>query len=136
MRHLFSHVDIGPLRLENRIVIAPMCQFSAGAGQAGDWHLMHLGSLALSGAGLMIIESTAVTPEGRISYADLGLWDYLTETALAKVILSVRAHSSMPIGIQLSHAGRKASSGVTREEGVIAPTTCAAGGRLRPRRCR
>lgn len=92
-----------------------MCQFSAGAGQAGDWHLMHLGSLALSGAGLMIIESTAVTPEGRISYADLGLWDYLTETALAKVILSVRAHSSMPIGIQLSHAGRKASSGVTRK---------------------
>ncbi|HEY0275949.1 MAG TPA: NADH:flavin oxidoreductase/NADH oxidase [Paenirhodobacter sp.] len=121
MSRLFSGVDIGPLRLENRIVIAPMCQFSAAAGQATDWHLMHLGNLALSGAGLLILESTAVTPEGRITYADLGLWDDQTETALARVIRAVRLHSDMPIGVQLSHAGRKASSGLTPQEGTIPP---------------
>ncbi|MCP8897440.1 NADH:flavin oxidoreductase/NADH oxidase [Shinella daejeonensis] len=114
MTHLFSPASIGPLQLDNRIVIAPMCQFSAAAGQAGDWHMMHLGTLALSGAGLLILESTAVTPEGRITYGDLGLWDDLTEAALARVIRSVRLHSKMPIGIQLSHAGRKASTGFAK----------------------
>jgi 2,4-dienoyl-CoA reductase-like NADH-dependent reductase (Old Yellow Enzyme family) len=119
--HLFSEVRIGPLRLANRIVIAPMCQFSAADGQAGDWHLIHLGNLALSGAGLLIVEATAVTPEGRITWADLGLWDDLTEAALARVIRAVRVHSGMSVGIQLSHAGRKASSGLTKETGTIAP---------------
>jgi 2,4-dienoyl-CoA reductase-like NADH-dependent reductase (Old Yellow Enzyme family) len=107
---LFTPFDLGPLRLKNRIVIAPMCQYSAEQGCATDWHTIHLGQLALSGAGLLIIEATAVTPEGRISPADLGLWDETTEAALAGVLASVRRHSNMPIAIQLSHAGRKASS--------------------------
>lgn len=110
MSHLFSAIQIGPLRLDNRIVIAPMCQYSADDGQASDWHLIHLGSLALSGAGLLILEATAVEPRGRISYADLGLWDDASEAALARVLKSVRRHSAMPIGIQLAHAGRKAST--------------------------
>lgn len=121
MSKLFSPAEIGPLKLENRIVIAPMCQFSAAAGEAGDWHMMHLLNLALSGAGLLIIESTAVTPEGRITWADLGLWDDLTDAALARVIRSVRVHSDMPIGIQLSHAGRKASGGGPKGSRYLEP---------------
>jgi 2,4-dienoyl-CoA reductase-like NADH-dependent reductase (Old Yellow Enzyme family) len=120
---LFSPLNIGPLQLPNRIVIAPMCQYSADQGQATDWHLMHLGSLALSGAGLMILEATAVTPEGRISYADLGLWNDATEAALARVLQAVRRYSDIPIGIQLAHAGRKASTTKPWEQGghAIAP---------------
>ncbi len=121
MTHLFSPVAMGPLQLENRIVIAPMCQFSAAEGQATDWHMTHLGMLADSGAGLLIIESTAVRPDGRITWADLGLWDDATEAALARVIRALRLHSTMPVGVQLSHAGRKASSGISREEGTIPP---------------
>ncbi len=122
MSHLFSPVTIGPLQLDNRIVIAPMCQFSAAAGQATDWHLMHLGNLALSGAGLLIVESTAITPAGRITYADLGLWDDNTEAALTRVVRAVQLHSPMPLGIQLSHAGRKASWQTPDEgDGSIAP---------------
>lgn len=110
MSPLFSPFSMGPLTLQNRIVIAPMCQYSAENGEATDWHLMHLGQLALSGAGMLIIEATAVEPEGRISAGDLGLWSDATEAALAKVLMSVRKHSNMPIAIQLGHAGRKASS--------------------------
>jgi len=106
---LFSSVTFGPLTLPNRVVIAPMCQYSAEEGQASDWHTIHLGTLAQSGAGLLILEATAVEPRGRISHADLGLWDDATEAALGKVLASVRRWSSMPIGIQLGHAGRKAS---------------------------
>ncbi len=115
MSQLFSPFSVGPLRLKNRIVIAPMCQYSAVDGEATDWHLMHLGQLALSGAGLLIIEATAVEPEGRISAGDVGLWSDATEAALAKVLQSVRKHSNMPIAIQLAHAGRKASSNVPWE---------------------
>jgi 2,4-dienoyl-CoA reductase-like NADH-dependent reductase (Old Yellow Enzyme family) len=110
MSRLFEPLAIGPLRLENRIVIAPMCQYSAGDGSAGDWHLIHLGHLALSGAGLMILEATAVSPEGRISPADLGLYSDDNEAALARVLAAVRAHSPMPLAVQLAHAGRKGSS--------------------------
>lgn len=110
MSQLFQPIQIGPLQLDNRIVIAPMCQYSADEGRASDWHVIHLGSLALSGAGLLIIEATAVEPRGRISYADLGLWDDATEAALARVLAAVRRYSAMPIGIQLAHAGRKAST--------------------------
>ena len=110
MSQLFSPVTFGPLTLSNRIVIAPMCQYSAEEGRASDWHTMHLGQLAQSGAGLLILEATAVEPRGRISYADLGLWDDSTEQALAQVLASVRRWSSMPIGVQLAHAGRKAST--------------------------
>jgi 2,4-dienoyl-CoA reductase-like NADH-dependent reductase (Old Yellow Enzyme family) len=109
MSQLFTPFDLGPLRLDNRIVIAPMCQYSADQGRATDWHLMHLGSLALSGAGLFIIEATAVTPEGRISPLDLGLWSDDTEAALRRVLDAARQHSPIRWGIQLAHAGRKAS---------------------------
>ncbi len=110
MSLLFSPLSMGQLTLPNRIAIAPMCQYSAHNGEASDWHLMHLGNLALSGAGLLCIEATAVEPEGRISPADLGLWSDSTETALDRVIRAVRQHSSMPLAIQLAHAGRKAST--------------------------
>ncbi len=109
MSKLFSAFNIGSLPLKNRIVIAPMCQYSSINGQSTDWHIMHLGQLALSGAGLLIIEATAVEPEGRITYGDLGLWSNETEQALSKTLTAVRQYSTMPIGIQLAHAGRKAS---------------------------
>lgn len=106
---LFTPTRIGNLALANRIVIAPMCQYSADNGALTDWHLIHLGSLSHSAAGLLIIEATAVSPEGRITYGDSGLWDDRTEAAMARVLAGVRAHSTMPIGIQIAHAGRKAS---------------------------
>ncbi len=112
MSRLFSPYLLGGLELRNRIVIAPMCQYSALDGNAGDWHLIHLGHLLLSGAGLLILEATAVTPEGRITHQDLGLWSDANASALKDVLTSVRRFSSMPIAIQLSHAGRKASSNV------------------------
>jgi 2,4-dienoyl-CoA reductase-like NADH-dependent reductase (Old Yellow Enzyme family) len=118
MSHLFTPLQIGPLRLINRIVIAPMCQYSAVDGNAGDWHLIHLGSLALSGAGLLILEATAVTDEGRISPGDLGLYNDANEAALARVLGAVRAHSPIKIGVQLAHAGRKASSRAPWEGGM------------------
>src|ERR1700731_1880390 len=107
---LFTPYRLGSLKLRNRIVIAPMCQYSAEEGRATDWHLIHLGNLALSGAGLLIIEATAVLPEGRISPDDLGLWSAKTEKALGRVVETVRRYSDMPIAIQLAHAGRKAST--------------------------
>jgi 2,4-dienoyl-CoA reductase-like NADH-dependent reductase (Old Yellow Enzyme family) len=109
MSRLFTPVTLGGLTLRNRIVVAPMCQYSAIEGQATDWHLIHLGHLALSGAGLLFIEATSVTPEGRISASDLGLWSRETEEALAQVLQKIRSYSDMPIAIQLAHAGRKAS---------------------------
>jgi len=110
MSALFSPLSLGPLALANRIVIAPMCQYSAVDGNATDWHLMHLGQLALSGAGLLIIEATGVSPQGRIGPGCLGLYSDANEAALARVLQALRAHSPMPLGIQLAHAGRKASS--------------------------
>jgi 2,4-dienoyl-CoA reductase-like NADH-dependent reductase (Old Yellow Enzyme family) len=119
---LFSTINLGNLELRNRIVISPMCQYSAEYGQASDWHLIHLGHMALSGAGLMFIEATAVTPAGRISPGDLGLWSDQTEAALARVIKSIRQYSAIPIGIQLAHAGRKASVQVPWQGGqYLAP---------------
>ena len=116
---LFTPLQVGGQILRNRIVIAPMCQYSAdGAGNATDWHLIHLGNLSLSGAALLMIEATAVTPEGRISPDDLGLWNDENEAALARVLESVRRYSDMPIGIQLAHAGRKASTRVPWEGGA------------------
>jgi 2,4-dienoyl-CoA reductase-like NADH-dependent reductase (Old Yellow Enzyme family) len=90
MSALFTPYRLGSLELRNRIVIAPMCQYSAEDGRATDWHLIHLGNLALSGAGLLIIEATAVLPEGRISPDDLGLWSDETEKALGRVVETVR----------------------------------------------
>jgi 2,4-dienoyl-CoA reductase-like NADH-dependent reductase (Old Yellow Enzyme family) len=110
MSALFSPLNVGRLSLANRIVIAPMCQYSAEDGCMSDWHVIHLGQLALSGAALLTIEATAVTPEGRISYGDTGLWSDANEEAMARVLASVRRWSEMPIAIQLGHAGRKAST--------------------------
>ena len=110
MSHLFQPLAIGALALENRILVAPMCQYSAEAGCATDWHMMHLGTLALSGAGLLITEAAAVSPEGRITPADLGLYSDAAEAALGRVLAAMRRHSPMPVAVQLAHAGRKASS--------------------------
>jgi 2,4-dienoyl-CoA reductase-like NADH-dependent reductase (Old Yellow Enzyme family) len=107
---LFTPSKIRNLELENRIVIAPMCTYSAIDGCMTDWHLIHLGQLALSGAGLLTIEATAVVPEGRISYADVGLFNDATEAAMKRTLDGIRKWSNIPIAIQLAHAGRKASS--------------------------
>jgi len=122
MSTLFSPYSLGKLKLPNRIVIAPMCQYSADDGAATDWHMIHLGQLALSGAGLLIVEATAVEPEGRISPGDLGLWSDRTEAALATVLKAIRRHSPIALAIQLGHAGRKASSHAPWDGGQCIPT--------------
>ncbi|MBB3660907.1 2,4-dienoyl-CoA reductase-like NADH-dependent reductase (Old Yellow Enzyme family) [Rhizobium sp. BK650] len=109
---LFSPFTVRNLELANRIVIAPMCQYSAVDGCMTDWHLIHLGQLALSGAALLTIEATAVVAEGRITFADVGLYDDASEGAMARTLESIRKWSDMPIAVQLAHAGRKASSEV------------------------
>jgi len=109
---LFEPIRIRNLELANRIVIAPMCQYSAQEGCMNDWHLIHLGQLAVSGAALLIIEATAVVADGRITHADVGPYDDETESAMGRVLESIRHWSKMPVGIQLSHAGRKASTEV------------------------
>jgi 2,4-dienoyl-CoA reductase-like NADH-dependent reductase (Old Yellow Enzyme family) len=98
-----------------------MCQYSAVDGCMTDWHVIHLGHLALSGAALLTIEATAVLPEARITYADVGLWDDATEAAIGRTLESVRRWSEMPIAIQLAHAGRKASTKVPWKGGVQIP---------------
>lgn len=117
MSALFSPFSIGELELRNRIVIAPMCQYSAIDGNATDWHLIHLGQMALSGAGLLIIEATAVEPEGRITPSDLGIWSGNNVESINRLLTSIRKYSDMPIAIQLAHAGRKASCKVPWEGG-------------------
>jgi len=107
---LFESLRLDELELDNRILIAPMCQYSASAGEAGDWHMMHLGHLAMSGAGLLTLEATAVSPEGRITDVDLGLYNDACERALARVLGAVREYAPIPVCIQLAHAGRKGSS--------------------------
>ena len=118
---LFEPIQVGGLTLSNRIVIAPMCQYSAVDGQMTDWHLIHLGHLALSGAAALTIEASAVEPEGRITYADTGLWNDATEAAMARTIESIRRWSDIPLIIQLAHAGRKASTDVPWEGGEQFP---------------
>ena len=110
----------GPLTLPNRIVIAPMCQYSADNGQATDWHLTHWANLLNSGAGLFIIEATAVSPEGRITPGCLGLWNDATQTALHdKLDRARRQAPPMPVCIQIGHAGRKASSEAPWRGGML-----------------
>lgn len=109
MSLLFSATRLGPVEISNRLIIAPMCQYSAMEGSATDWHLMHLGNLAMSGAGAVIIEATAVEPEGRITPGCLGLWSDQTESSLVRALALVREHTDTKLLIQLAHAGRKAS---------------------------
>ncbi len=107
---LFTPIQLGGITLPNRIVVSPMCQYSAADGAMSDWHVAHLGSLACSGAGLMIIEATGVTREGRISNFCTGLYHDLNEAAMKRVVDVCRGISKSPIGMQLAHAGRKASA--------------------------
>jgi 2,4-dienoyl-CoA reductase-like NADH-dependent reductase (Old Yellow Enzyme family) len=108
MSYLFTPLTIRDIMLGNRIVVSPMCQYSAQDGFAGDWHLVHLGSRAVGGAGLIFTEATAVSPGGRISPGDLGIWKDEHIEGLRRVVKFVRGQGS-EIGIQLAHAGRKAS---------------------------
>lgn len=119
---LFAGLALRELQLANRIVISPMCQYSAVDGSATAWHRTHLGTLSLSGAGLLMIEATAVEAQGRITPYCLGLYSDENERALGRILAEIRLNSSMPIGAQLSHAGRKASSAAPWEGGLqIAP---------------
>lgn len=118
---LFSPLQLRQLALANRIVVAPMCQYSSVDGNVGDWHVMHLGNLSHSGAGLLIIEATGIIPEGRITPGCTGLWSDANEAAFARVLKAVRQYSSIPIAIQLAHAGRKASCAIPWKGGKQLP---------------
>ena len=122
MPRLFEPLALRGLAVPNRIVVSPMCQYSAVDGNATAWHVAHLGGLALGGAGLLCVEATAVAPEGRITPGCLGLWCDENEAALASVLRVVRQASPIRLALQLAHAGRKASSAVPWRGGqLIAP---------------
>ncbi|HOK19002.1 MAG TPA: NADH:flavin oxidoreductase/NADH oxidase [Thermosynergistes sp.] len=108
MAELFSAISIRDVTLKNRIVMSPMCQYSATSGMAGDWHLVHYGSRAIGGVGLLIVEATAVEARGRITPGDLGLWDDEQIEPMSKLVGFIQAQGSK-VGVQLAHAGRKAS---------------------------
>lgn len=127
MSALFSEGQLGKLILANRIVVSPMCQYSAKQGLANSWHTIHLGSLALSGAAVLFVEATAVEAIGRITPGCLGLWDDATESALHRTLSAVRDVSATPMVLQLAHAGRKGSSEVPWEGGLLIPTSSARG---------
>ncbi|BAM92984.1 NADPH dehydrogenase [Bradyrhizobium oligotrophicum S58] len=110
MSVLFSPIKLRSLELANRIMVSPMCQYSADDGAANDWHFTHINTLALSGAAMFCIEATHVEPIGRITPGCLGLWDDATEAALKPILASVRKHSKAAVAMQLAHAGRKGSS--------------------------
>jgi len=116
MANLFSPLTIRSIALKNRIVMSPMCQYSAKDGFANDWHLVHYGTRACGGAGLIITEATAVWPEGRISPGDLGLWSDEHIPGLRRITDFINSHGSVA-GIQLAHAGRKASCALPAEGG-------------------
>jgi len=105
---LFTPYSQRSVTLRNRIVISPMCEYSATDGVPNDWHLVHLGSRAVGGAGLVLTEATAVSPEGRISAADVGLWNEAQQRAWQPIVAFIKAHGAVA-GVQLAHAGRKAS---------------------------
>ncbi|MBX6323999.1 MAG: NADH:flavin oxidoreductase/NADH oxidase [Rhodospirillaceae bacterium] len=114
---LFSPMRLAGMEFANRIVVSPMCQYSACDGCASDWHMTHLGMLANSGAGLLVVEATAVERRGRISHRDLGLYSDDCEAALARVVDHCRRIGTARLGIQLAHAGRKASARVPWQGG-------------------
>jgi len=108
MALLFEPITIGSVTLKNRIVVSPMCEYSSQNGFANDWHLVHLGSRAVGGAALVIAEATAVSPEGRITHDDLGIWKDEHIDFLSRIASFIEKQNAVP-GIQLAHAGRKAS---------------------------
>jgi len=118
---LFEPLSLGGITLANRIAVSPMCQYSAESGAANDWHLQHLGSLSLSGTGLIIVEQTAVEPAGRITHGCLGLYSDANEAALARIVGFCRRARSAALGIQLAHAGRKGSARLPWEGGGPLP---------------
>jgi 2,4-dienoyl-CoA reductase-like NADH-dependent reductase (Old Yellow Enzyme family) len=109
---LFTPIQLGGVTLANRVVVSPMCQYSADDGSMTDWHLVHLGTMACSGAGLFVVEKTNVTREGRITHGCTGLYSDHNEAAMARAVQIYRGITSHPIGIQIGHAGRKASAQV------------------------
>jgi 2,4-dienoyl-CoA reductase-like NADH-dependent reductase (Old Yellow Enzyme family) len=117
---LFSPLDIRSVRLRNRIAVSPMCQYSAEDGLPKDWHLVHLGSRAVGGAALVIAEATAVTPDGRISPGDLGIWSGRHVEAFGPIARFIKDNGAIP-GIQIAHAGRKASTEVPWKGGAVIP---------------
>jgi NADPH2 dehydrogenase len=121
MSALFSPIKLRDLKLPNRIMVAPMCQYSAVNGEANDWHFTHINTLALSGAAMFCIEATHVEAVGRITPGCLGLWNDATEAALRPIIASVRKHSTTKVAMQLAHAGRKGSSHVPWDGGQQIP---------------
>ena len=123
--HLFSPLTLRSATLRNRIVVSPMCQYSAEAGRANEWHLVHLGARAVGGAGLVLFEATAVEDRGRISAADLGLWEDAQIEPLARIVRFVHAQGASA-GIQLAHAGRKGSTAPPWDGG--GPVASAQGG--------
>jgi 2,4-dienoyl-CoA reductase-like NADH-dependent reductase (Old Yellow Enzyme family) len=116
MPHLFEPFTQRDVTLRNRVIVSPMCQYSSINGYANDWHLVHLPSRAVGGAGLVFTEAAAVTPEGRISPQDLGIWEDGHIPALSKVVALIQAAGAIA-GIQLAHAGRKASTAPPWEGG-------------------
>ncbi|HIJ86676.1 MAG TPA: NADH:flavin oxidoreductase/NADH oxidase [Desulfuromonadales bacterium] len=136
MPHLFEPLTLRSVTLPNRIAVSPMCQYSSVDGSANDWHLVHLGSRAIGGAGLVLTEAVAVTPQGRISPHDLGLWSDEQIDPLARIVTFISRRGSVA-GIQLAHAGRKASTSppwtnrgitLTEAEGgwpIVAPSAVA-----------
>src|SRR3977135_1421392 len=123
MSALFSPIKLRGLELPNRIMVAPMCQYSSWNGEANDWHFTHINTLALSGAAIFCIEATGVEAIGRITPGCLGLYDDATEAALKPIMASLRRHSKIAAAIQLAHAGRKASSHRPWEGGQLIPLT-------------
>ena len=141
MPHLFDPLPIRGVTFSNRVFVSPMCEYSSIDGFANDWHFVHLGSRAVGGAGLVFTEATAVTPEGRISPEDLGIWKDDHIEMLARIVRFVHEQGSVA-GMQLAHAGRKASTyrpwsgegAVPVDEGgwtnVVAPSAVAFAERL------
>ena len=123
--HLFSPLRLRGVELRNRVVVSPMCQYSSADGFADDWHLVHLGSRAVGGAGLVFTEAAAVLPEGRISPQDLGIWKDEHVEMLARIFQFISAQGAVP-AMQLAHAGRKASTARPWEGG--GPVSEAEGG--------
>jgi 2,4-dienoyl-CoA reductase-like NADH-dependent reductase (Old Yellow Enzyme family) len=118
MSHLFSPFNLRGVEFKNRVFVSPMCQYSSEEGLPTDWHLVHLGSRAVGGAALVMVEATAVCPEGRISPGDSGLWSEKHSEAFKRVARFIKDQGSVP-AIQLAHAGRKASTGRPWEGGGL-----------------
>jgi 2,4-dienoyl-CoA reductase-like NADH-dependent reductase (Old Yellow Enzyme family) len=120
LAHLFSPLTIRDIRFRNRIVVSPMCEYSSEDGFANDWHMVHLGSRAVGGAALVIMEATAVEPRGRITSADQGIWKDEHIDMLSRITTFIKKQGAVP-GIQIAHAGRKASCHVPWEGGAVIP---------------